>query len=182
MPASRPKPKKADHRLRVAFNRGERALLVRAAGPDGLAQAAYVRKAVLASLGQKAPETGIDEPTGGKRGAKVKTRFSAAEEKRITELAKAYGLSRAGYIRHAVLTSAGVMQKPPKKRNRNRDELVNLLHTVSIQLKRIGTNANQMAHRHNAGLPIAPEELRLFKNQHQVLISAATAAVEKMLV
>lgn len=183
MPANRPKrEKRTDTRLRVAFSGDERALLVRAAGPDGLKQAAYVRAAVVKMLGVKAPMGPIAEDDSRIRTTKLKTTFTPAEEKRIAALAAAHGLTRAEFVRHVVLTAAGQMPRPVRKRKQTRDELLQALSVMSIQIKKLGTNINQLAHQANAGMvPVSRAETQYMLNAHQILLSKATAAVESLL-
>jgi len=181
MPVSRPKTRKRnDPRLRVTFDTDERLALAGAAGPDGLAQAAYARKATMDAIARDGGAVPSPPAPKQKRHRRTRAYFTLEEEAGIAAKAKARGLTVAEFQRMAALSFAGLPTKP-KKRKQNREEVTNLLHVVATQIKKLGTNCNQLAHRHNAGLPIAPEELRLFKNQHQVLMSAATAAVEKML-
>ncbi len=184
MPASRPqRPKRTDTRMRVAFNADERALLSKAAGPDGLKQAEYVRATVLKALGSVRPMGPIAEKGKGQRSAKVRAYFSPTEEARIRELASAHGIPHAAFIRHVVLTSAGQLPKPAKKKTKDRDQLLHTLSVLAVQVKKLGTNVNQLAHQANAGMvPVTRKETEYVLNALQLLTSKATAAVESVLI
>lgn len=183
MPASRPKrTKRADHRLRIAFNGDERSLLANLAGPDGLAQAAFVRATVLKAMGE-APTGPITRGKRDKRAPRFKTYFTVAEQARLDALAKVHGLSRSEYVRMVVLAAAGDVP-PPKKKTRatTHDELLHSLSLVAFQVKKVGTNINQLAKKANEGVvPIHRAEVQYFENQLQVVLAKATAAVEAML-
>lgn len=183
MPASRPrKTKQIETRMRVAFNAEERSLISKAAGPDGLKQAAFVRATVVKALSSAVPVSPTGPKGTGPRTAMIRTYFNADEEAIIARMAAAHGLSRAELVRHVVLTSAGQLPKPTRKRTKNRDELLHALSVLAVQLKKLGANVNQLAHQANAGIvPVTRTESQYMLNAHQILLSKATAAVESLL-
>lgn len=183
MPASRPrKTKQIETRMRVAFNADERALISKAAGPDGLKQAEYVRMTVLKALGSAGPVGPIAMNGEGRRTAKVRTNFTAAEDARVRDLANAHGMTQAAFVRHVVLTAAGQLPKPLRKKTKERDQLLHVLNVIAVQIKKHGTNVNQLAHQANAGMvPITRKEVEYMLNFDQVLMSKAIAAVESIL-
>lgn len=71
----------------------------------------------------------------------------------VDERAEAAGLSRAAYIRAAVLGHPGIRAVP-----RPHVEKALLGQTVG-QLGRVGNNLNQLAHQANAGRVLTPEAL-----------------------
>jgi hypothetical protein len=51
-----------------------------------------------------------------------------------------------------------------------------------MQIKKLGTNINQLARQANAGMvPISRAEVIYMLNQHQVVMSKAIAALERAL-
>lgn len=179
MPASRPTTRKRiDTRLRVNFDSDERHLLAGAAGPDGLAQAAFVRKATLEIIlrnGASAPPPPVTE---GKRNRRTRAYFSAAEEAAIAAKAKAQGLTIAEFQRMAALSYAGLPAKPKKKKVRN-DDLLHNLSANTFQLRGLGRNFNQLVKKANEGaVPITRNEIQYFANLFQLAISANISTVE----
>ena len=56
------------------------------------------------------------------------------------------------------------------------------LHELAMQIKKLGTNVNQLAKQANQGMvPIERREITYMLNQHQLVMSNAIAAIEKSL-
>lgn len=179
MPASRPTTtKRIDTRLRVNFDSDERSLLAGAAGPDGLAQAAFVRKATLETILRNGGASPPTAPATQKRNRRTRAYFSAAEEAAIAAKAKAQGLTVAEFQRMAALTYAGIPAKPKKKKVRN-DDLLHGLSQNTFQLRGLGRNFNQLVKKANEGaVPITRGEIQYFANLFQVAISKNISTVE----
>lgn len=104
-----------------------------------------------------------------------------AERTRLAEEAKACGMTQAKYMRQAVTSMWHHAPKPKRQSGRDIRDLTHALALMSFQVKKLGTNVNQLAHQANAGMvPITDAELRYVLNQHQLLMSAITAAVERV--
>ena len=180
MPASRPKPKRTDTRLRVQFSDGERTLLRDKAGPGGLKQAAFVRSATLAALAAPQP-AGRKVDGTQRRTRKARTYFSDGEQEAIAASAKAHGLTVGEFQRMAILLAAGVAARPRKKKVVT-DDALHAISANTFELRAIGRNFNQLVKKANEGaFPIASGEVQYFKNQLQVAISKNAAAVEVLL-
>lgn len=103
----------------------------------------------------------------------------------VDERAEAAGLSRAGYIRAAVLGHPGIraVPRPPVEKAQLGQAVAQLGQAVG-QIGRIGNNLNQLAHQANAGrvLPAAALE-PVFADVQAATdeMRAAVAAVMKAL-
>lgn len=183
MPDDRPKKRiRTDTRMRVAFNEQERALIFNAAGPDGMRQAAFVRATVIKALSLRCPEALDAPPVTAPRSANLKTTFSPEEKQRITAFAAAHGMTRAEFMRHVVLAATGQQPRPPRKRQRERDQLLHTLSLLAMQIKKLGTNINQLAHQANAGMvPVSRAEADHMLKAHAILMTHAKAAVDEVL-
>ena len=78
----------------------------------------------------------------------------------VDERAEAAGLSRAGYIRAAVLGHPGIraVPRPPVEKAQLGQAVAQLGQAVG-QIGRIGNNLNQLAHQANAGRVLPAEAL-----------------------
>ncbi len=89
--------------------------------------------------------------------------------------------TQAKYMRQAVTAMWHHTPKPKRKPGREQRDLVHQLSHLSFQLKKFGTNVNQLAHQANAGMvPISRPEVEYVLNHHQILLSRIIAAVEKL--
>lgn len=169
---------------KVRFSDHESARVAAAAKARGLKEAALIRQIVLAGL---ADQPFRNEPDGGvvddaALTTAAKSYYSVAQLNRIDALAKRAGLTRSEFIRTTTLAAAGLVTKPTAKRHANHDELVATLSTLAWQVRKLGTNVNQMAKQANEGLvAVNRAEVNYLLNQHQLLMSAALSAVEKVL-
>lgn len=162
----------------------ERALLAGQAGPDGLAQAAYVRQATLEKIARANPTFTLALSQGKTMRVRKSARahFTAEEEAAVRAKAQALGLTLGEFQRMASLTSAGVPYKDKAPRTKSRDQLLHVLTVLGVQVKKLGTNINQLAHQANAGMvPVSRKEIEYLLNGLQLLTSKATAAVESIL-
>ncbi len=79
---------------------------------------------------------------------------------------------------------AALTQAPPPKRKAavSKNELAHEISMIAFQLKKIGTNLNQMSKQANTGLvPITEREIHYFLNMHQRVLTMSSAALEKVL-
>jgi Bacterial mobilisation protein (MobC) len=117
---------------------------------------------------------------------RVKVQFNDAQLQALTEQADATGQTIAGYLRSTVLMSLeDAVAKPawPTKA-RHHAAMLNLaeMHALAMQVKKLGTNVNQLAKQANQGMvPITRAEVVYMLNQHQLVLSNAIAALEKAL-
>ena len=100
---------------------------------------------------------------------------------RVAAEAEARGMRKATFMRQAIEVAVGEAKAMPRrKRTIVDDKLIHQLHAVAVQLKKLGTNVNQLAKQANQGMvPITPAEAQYMKNQHQLVLSAAIAFIEK---
>lgn len=114
---------------------------------------------------------------------RVKAAFTHAEALDLAETAKACGLTQAKYMRALVLAAAGDKTKAPKrKRAVHAGKLSDDIHLLGIQVKKLGTNINQLAKQANTGLvPLTRAEVQYMLNRHQLITSAALAYLERAL-
>lgn len=64
----------------------------------------------------------------------------------------------------------------------SRNDLAHEIAMVAFQIKKAGTNLNQLAKQANNGLvPITRSEVLYFMNTHQRVLTLTTAALEKVL-
>jgi hypothetical protein len=150
----------------------------------------YVRAALLFAWGQGPalsvaltiqPPEPEDPPRREKLVRGPKLSLTDAEHARLAEEAKACGMTQAKYMRQAVTAMWHHTPKPKRKPGREQRDLVHQLSHLSFQLKKFGTNVNQLAHQANAGMvPISRPEVEYVLNHHQILLSRIIAAVEKL--
>lgn len=95
---------------------------------------------------------------------------------------KAAGLLQQDYMRLSVV-AALTNAVPPKRKNAvSKNELAHEISMIAFQLKKIGTNLNQMAKQANTGLvPITRAEVMYFMNLHQRVLTLSVASLEKVL-
>ena len=112
---------------------------------------------------------------------RIKAAFTHVEALGLTADAKACGMTQAKFIRALVLSGRGdTTHKPKRKRNRDADKLADEIHLLAMQVKKLGTNVNQMAKQANAGMvAIGRAEVQYLLNQHQQLMSLAIAYLER---
>jgi len=117
--------------------------------------------------------------------AVLKIRLSRAQRRQVDALAEVCGVTSSALVRDLfdqALAGAGAI-KPPKPA-RNHESLLRAaeVHQLAMQVKKLGTNINQLARQANAGMvPLSRAEVQYMLNQHQLLISRAIAYVEKAL-
>lgn len=113
---------------------------------------------------------------------RAKVPFTVDEEARVKASAKGAGMTQAKFMRQAVLAATGDAEKPKLRKGIHSQELLHALNVIALQIKKHGTNINQLAHQANAGMvPITRKEVEYVLNFNQVLMSKAIAAVERLL-
>ena len=117
-----------------------------------------------------------------KLSARAKASFSPDEAVRLRQEAKACGMTQAKYIRAAVLGGWGEVQKPKRRKYRQADQLVHEISLLNLQLKKLGTNVNQLARQANTGLvAVTRSEAEYLMNRVQVTTAHTAATMEKLL-
>jgi uncharacterized protein (DUF1778 family) len=117
-----------------------------------------------------------------RRTRRPKVAFSDDELSVVKDAAKNSRRTLSRFMRESVLAAAGEGVKPKVMKGRDSQELLHLLHVLAVQIKKHGTNVNQLAHQANAGMvPVSRKEIEYILNMEQLLLSKATAAVEKIL-
>lgn len=116
-----------------------------------------------------------------RRTRRPKVAFSDDELVRVRNSAIGSGRTLSRFMREAVLAAAGEGVKPKMMKGRNSQELLHALHVLATQIKKHGTNVNQLAHQANAGMvPVRRTEIEYMLNMEQTLLSKAIAAVESI--
>ena len=112
---------------------------------------------------------------------RIKPAFTHAEALALAADAKACGMTNAKFVRALVLSARGdATHKPRRKRNRDTNKLADEIHLLAMQVKRLGTNVNQIAKQANAGMvAVGRAEVQYLLNQHQQLMSLAIAYLER---
>lgn len=120
----------------------------------------------------------LPEDTGATLKVWAKPKFSAAENAEIERKAFDCGETRADYMRKVVL--ADITGKPkPAPKIKHAVKVIAALAQVCFQIKKLGTNVNQLAHQANAGMvAVTRREVEYLMNQHQVVLSKAVAILE----
>lgn len=178
-----------NRRPKISLADDETARLRLAANARGLKPAQFMRHAILEAI--RGAETGLAAPgLDGTRSdaslpaGKVRKKLclSESENALVVKAAKAAGLLQQDYMRHCVL-AALTHQAPPKpKTSVSRNALAHEISMIAFQLKKIGTNLNQMSKQANTGLvPITRNELVYFMNMHQRVLTLSVASLEKVL-
>lgn len=176
-----------NRRKKIQFADHDAARLRLAARSLGLDEAAFMRRAVLRDV--NAWEATATAPPMQKAAQAVepaplrkKLFLSKQENELLKAAAKAAGLQQKDYMRAAVVAALTNTPPPRRKLNQERDRLANDISTLGFQLKKLGTNLNQLAKQANTGLvPVTDAEIRYFQNMHQRLMTMIAAALEKVL-
>ncbi|MBS0232105.1 MAG: plasmid mobilization relaxosome protein MobC [Proteobacteria bacterium] len=128
------------------------------------------------------PAKGTSKPADMRRARRPKVAFSDDELARVKDAAKASRRTLSRFMRESVLAATGEGVKPKMMKGRNSQDLLHALHVLAVQVRKHGTNVNQLAHQANAGMvPVTRREIEYVLNMEQVLLSKATAAVESLL-
>lgn len=193
-----------DRRPKFTLDETDAERLAKAAKAKGIKRAVFVREAVLAAL--KASETGADAVKDApQNSASVhaalqpfaalaakpkdpnatvpKKLFLTPEESALlhkeTRLAQ---MQQRDYLRLSVVAALVNAAPPKRKASISRSDLAHEISLISFQLKKLGTNLNQLAKQANHGLvPITDAEIRYFNNYHQRVMTLATTALERVL-
>lgn len=185
---------KLNRRPKITLDDDEAAALRLAAKACGKKPAVFMREAVLAAVTAAAsapPATPAAvrsrpklQPEPGDPSATVRKKLflTPAENTLLGKETKAAKLSQKDYLRLAVV--AAMTQAPPPRRKAvvGKNELAHEISMIAFQLKKIGTNLNQMAKQANTGLvPITEREIYYFLSMHQRVLTMSAAALEKVL-
>lgn len=115
----------------------------------------------------------------------MKVQLTAPLEQALQGRADDVGMTVSAYVRQLVLADLDPGVKPPseqKSRQRSMMLLAAELHGLAMQVKKLGTNVNQMSKQANTGMvPLTRGEVTYLLNQHQVLLSHVTSTIEKLL-
>jgi hypothetical protein len=125
------------------------------------------------------PAKGSRKPDALTRRKKVSV--TPALDRQIRERADACGMTEAKWMREVLAAAVVGAKTVPKPRRRPVDgELPHLLNQVVMQIRKLGTNVNQLAHQANLGLvAITRAEVQYLLNHHQLVVSKAMAVLER---
>lgn len=105
------------------------------------------------------------------------------EHAELTAKAAAAGMTLSGFVQALIAADMATRPAPPRS-NRNHGTMLLLaeVHLLAMQVKKIGTNLNQLAHQANTGLvPLSLRDLQITRAQVAVAMDKATAVFEKVL-
>ena len=114
---------------------------------------------------------------------RTRVQLTAAQAARLAELADNAGMSQSEYMRSLLDSAAsGANGVPkPKRQSGTMLQLVEI-HELAMQVKKLGTNINQLAHQANSGMvPLTRGEVENMLALHEQLMLRAIAVVEKAL-
>ena len=114
---------------------------------------------------------------------RIRVQLTAAQAERLARLAAGAGVSQSEFMRSLLNSASGVSSKVPKTRRQSGTMLQLVeIHELAMQVKKLGTNINQIARQANAGLvPLRREEIQAMLAQHEQLMLRAIAYVERAL-
>lgn len=189
--------RRLNRRPKITLDEADTARLRLAAKARGLKPAVFMRQAVLAAIQaseDNASGAPAARPTNGKTGTRsAQPKDSAATVRKklflrpdenglLAKEAKAAALLQQDYMRLAVVAALLQAQPPKRKGAVSKNELAHEIAMIAFQLKKIGTNLNQLAKQANTAMvPITREEILYFMNTHQRILTMASAALEKVL-
>jgi hypothetical protein len=114
---------------------------------------------------------------------RIRVQLTAVQASRLAELADVAGVSQSEFMRSLLDSATGAAVKAPKPRRESGTMLQLVeIHELAMQVKKLGTNVNQLAKQANAGLvPLRRDEIQQMLAQHEELMVRAIALVEKAL-
>jgi hypothetical protein len=125
------------------------------------------------------PPNGRRNPNGATRRKRVYV--TRALERQIQDAARICGMSESKWmcaVIEAALDKAKALPKP--RRRVGHPELPHLLNQLVMQVRKLGTNVNQLAHQANLGfVALTPKQIDYMLNQHQLVFSRAQAVLER---
>lgn len=114
---------------------------------------------------------------------RVKVQLTVSQRLALEQKADAAGVTLTAFIRDAALVALGgadAPKLPTAKRKRQQQLVFAEIHELAVQMRKLGTNLNQLAHQANAGLvPIRRSELVYLMNRIQVVLSESSAVMER---
>lgn len=113
---------------------------------------------------------------------RIKVGLSDDQAKRLDDKAAAAGMTVARYVRSLIEHDLGdTPRKPTVARNHATMLLLAEVHELAMQIKRLGTNVNQIAHQVNSGMvPITFAEMVVTQKQVAVAMDKAIAIFERV--
>ena len=114
---------------------------------------------------------------------RIRVQLTAAQAARLAELAAEASVSQSEYMRSLLDSAGGASVKPPKAKRQSGTMLQLVeIHELAMQVKKLGTNINQLAHQANVGLvPLRRDEVSAMLAAHEQLMLRAIAYVERTL-
>jgi len=111
---------------------------------------------------------------------RVRSYMTDAELDIFKRLCVAHGTTEAQMVRTLVMAAAAAQKPPapPPEKARQMDELIHTVNGLHIQLRKIGSNLNQVARQANTSLvPVSRNEiLAVFRAVQQAAVAVQTAA------
>jgi Bacterial mobilisation protein (MobC) len=114
---------------------------------------------------------------------RIRVQLTAAQAARLARLAAEASVSQSEYMRSLLDSADSTSAKPPKAKRQSGTMLQLVeIHELAMQVKKLGTNINQLAHQANVGLvPLRRDEVVAMLAAHEQLMLRAIAYVERTL-
>ncbi|MDX2264114.1 MAG: plasmid mobilization relaxosome protein MobC [Hyphomicrobiales bacterium] len=115
---------------------------------------------------------------------RIRVQLSDVEQRRLAAAAKDAGVSQSAYVRALIASATTGAKHPTPPRSKRTAEKLEIaeVHQLAMQVKRLGTNVNQMAKQANEGLvPLRRAEVEDILKRHERLLTAAILYFERVL-
>jgi hypothetical protein len=114
---------------------------------------------------------------------RIRVQLTAVQARRLAQLADDAGVSQSEYMRSLLDSAGGGAVTAPKPRRQSGPMLQLVeIHELAMQVKKLGTNINQLAHQANTGMvPLTRAEVEHMLARHEALMVQAIAVIEKAL-
>ncbi len=127
------------------------------------------------------PAKGYQKPDPVDR--RIRVQLTDAQAEKLAALADDAGMSQSEYMRSLLDAVDNGAVEAPKSRKASPAMLKLVeIHEMAMQVKKLGTNINQLARQANTGMvPISKAEVKEMLARHEAVLTAAMAVIEKSL-
>ncbi|ADP70665.1 mobilization protein [Rhodomicrobium vannielii ATCC 17100] len=128
------------------------------------------------------PARGYQKPDPVDR--RIRVQLTDAQAEKLARLSDGAGVSQSEYMRSLLDGVGAATPKEPPKPKRASPAMLKLveIHELAMQVKKLGTNVNQLARQANTGMvPLTRREIEAMLAQHEALLKAAITVIEASL-
>ena len=112
---------------------------------------------------------------------RVKVGLSDDDKAWLEKKALEAGMDESRYMRSLLLAERGKGAPPRPRKFRASDEIMHAVNKTYVQVKKLGTNVNQLAHQANAGMvAVTRSEVVYLMNAVQTTMSQVRGTMEKL--